>query len=143
MFESLTHWLDSLEKESKLFNNQEEEVLHSALASVLYHIIIADKKIARQEPDKFASILKHEFDLNEQQVGHLYQAAKSSASDLSADLNTVNDYLKQKPGLRMSFMDKLNQLVYIDGVHDGELDIFFEALHLVFPDIKRNVEGMA
>jgi uncharacterized tellurite resistance protein B-like protein len=137
MFESLTHWFDSLEKESKLFNDPEDEALHSALASVLYHIIDADKQVVSREKHKFATILKHEFDLNDEQIGHLYQAAKSSTSNPHADLQTVNHYLKQNPALRMNFMDKLNQLVDIDGVQDCELDIFYEALHLVFPEIKQ------
>ena len=138
MFESLTHWFDSLEKQSKLFNNPEEEALHSALASVLYHIISADKQVVDKEKHKFATILKQEFDLNSEQISHLYQAAKSSTSDPHADLQTVNHYLKQNPILRMEFMNKLNQLVDIDGVQDRELDIFYEALHLVFPEVDRN-----
>ena len=58
MFESLKHWFDSLEKESKLFNDSEEEALHSALAAVLYHIISADKQVVSREKHRFASILK-------------------------------------------------------------------------------------
>ena len=138
MFESLTQWFESLENESKLFNNPEEEALHSALASVLFHIISADKKIANREKHQFATILKQEFDLADEQIDHLYEAAKSSTSDLHADLKTVSHYLKQNPALRMNFMSKLIQLVDIDGAQDRELDIFYEALHLVFPDIKQN-----
>jgi len=137
MFESLTHWFDSLEKESRLFNNPEEEVLHSALASVLYHIINADQRMGNREKHKFAAILKQEFDLNDEQIDHLYEAAKSSTSDPHADLQTVSQYLKSNPALRMNFMDKLNQLVDIDGVKDAEMEIFNEALRLVFPEIKQ------
>ena len=137
MFESLTHWFDSLEKESKLFNNADEEALHSALASVLYHIISADNRVVSREKHKFAIILKQEFDLDDEQINHLYEAAKSSTSDPHADLQTVSEYLKQSPGLRMNFMNKLNQLVDIDGVKDGELDIFYDALQLVFPEVKQ------
>jgi uncharacterized tellurite resistance protein B-like protein len=137
MFESLTHWFDSLEKESKLFNNPEEEVLHSALASVLYHIIDADHRVASREKHKFAAILKQEFDLNDEQIDHLYEAAKSSTSDPHADLLTVSQYLRHNPALRMNFMDKLNQLVDVDGVKDAEMEIFNEALHLVFPEVKQ------
>ena len=137
MFESLTHWFNSLEKESRLFNNPEEEALHSALASVLYHIISADNRVVSREKHKFATILKQEFDLDDEQISNLYEAAKSSTSDPHADLQTVSQYLKQNPGLRMNFMNKLNQLVDIDGVKDGELDIFYEALQLVFPEVKQ------
>lgn len=137
MFESLKHWFDSLEKESKLFNDSEEEALHSALAAVLYHIISADKQVVSREKHRFASILKQEFDLDDEQISHLYQAAESSTSDLLTDLQTVNHYLKQNPGVRMNFMNKLNLLVDIDGVQEGELEIFYETLHQVFPEIKQ------
>ncbi|MBT3206221.1 MAG: hypothetical protein HOM14_02300 [Gammaproteobacteria bacterium] len=137
MFESLTHWFESLGKESKLFNDPEDEVLHGALASVLYHIISADKHVIEKEKHKFSSILKQEFDLDDDQVDHLYLAAKSSTSDPHSDLETVNQHLKKNPQLRMNFMKKLNQLIDLDGVQDSELDIFYEALNLVFPDLKR------
>jgi len=137
MFESLTHWFDSLEKESRLFNNAEEEALHSALASVLYHIISADNRVVSREKHNFATILKQECGLDDEQVSHLYEAAKASTSDPHTDLQTVSYYLKDNPGLRMSFMNKLNQLVDIDGIKDGELEIFYDALHLVFPEIEQ------
>ena len=137
MFESLTHRFDSLEKESKLFNNADEEALHSALASVLFHIINADNQVVSREKHRFATILKQEFDLEDEQINHLYEAAKSSTSNPHVDLQIVSEYLKQNPGLRMNFMNKLNQLVDIDGVKDGELDIFYEALQLVFPEVKQ------
>jgi uncharacterized tellurite resistance protein B-like protein len=137
MFESLTHWFDSLEKESKLFKDPEEEALHSALASVLYHVISADKQVSSREKHKFAIILKHEFDLEDEQISHLYEAAKSSASDPHADLQTVSHYLKQNPLVRMNFLNKLNQIIDIDGVQERELDVFYEALNLVFPEVKQ------
>jgi len=136
MFESLKHWFESLEEGSKLFDSPDEETLHSALASVLFHIISADNQIGKKEKKKFADILEQEFELSDKQIDHLYQAAKSSTSDLHADLEMVNIHLKQDPVLRMNFMKKLNQLINLDGVKDRELDIFHEALHLVFPDIK-------
>ncbi|MCK5662918.1 MAG: TerB family tellurite resistance protein [Thiotrichaceae bacterium] len=137
MFESLTHWFESLEKESKLFNDPEDEALHSALASVLYHMISTDNHVADKEKHKFVSILKQEFDLEDDQVNHLYLAAKSSTSDPHTDLETVNQHLKKNPLLRMNFMKKLNQLMDLDGVQGGELDIFYEALQLIFPDLKQ------
>ncbi len=73
MFESLTHWFDSLENESKLFNNPEEEALHSALASVLYHNINADQRVVSREKHKFAAIPEQEFDLEHEQIDHLYE----------------------------------------------------------------------
>ena len=91
-----------------------------------------------REKNEFARILKREFNLNDEQISHLYQAAKSATSNLLDDLQTVNIYLKQNPAVRMNFMDKLNHLVDIDGVKDRELDIFYEALHLVFPEIKQD-----
>ena len=36
----------------------------------------------------------------------------------------------------MTFMHKLLQLVDVHGAHEGELQIFFDALHEVFPEVK-------
>ncbi len=137
MFESLTHWFDSLAEESKLFNDRDDETLHSALASVLYHIISADKKVVSKEKHQFAQILKQEFGLDDDQVNHLYEAAESSTSDPQTDLHTVNHYLKQKPAVRLNFMSKLIQLVDIDGTEDSELEFFYKTLHEVFPEVKQ------
>lgn len=137
MFESMKHWFDSLEKQSRLFNDTDDEVLHSALASVLYHIISADDQVVSREKNEFSTILKQEFNLNNEQIEHLFLAAESSTSEVLSDLQTVNHYLKQTPVIRMNFMSKLIHLVDIDGVKDRELDIFYEALHQVFPEIRQ------
>ncbi len=136
MFESLKHWFDSLEEESKLFEHREDEILHSALASVLYHVISADKRVDRREKHEFDRILKQEFDLDDEQVDHLYQAAKGSTEDVHGDLHTINFYLKRNPVVRMTFMRKLLQLIDVHGVQGEDLELFFEALHEVFPEVK-------
>ncbi len=136
MFESLKHWFDSLTEDSKLFDHREDEFLHSALASVLYHVINADQHVDSREKHEFDRILKQEFDLGPEQVDHLYAAAKASTADLRGDLHTINFYLKHNPAVRMSFMQKLLQLVDVHGAHQGELDLFVEALHEVFPEVK-------
>jgi uncharacterized tellurite resistance protein B-like protein len=136
MFESLSHWLDTLKEESRLFEHYEDEILHSALASVLYHLIIADQQVDAREKHEFERLLKQEFDLDDEQIEHLYQAAKASSADLKGDLHTLNIYLKRNPSVRMTFMRKLLQLIDIDGTRREELDIFFDTLHEVFPEIK-------
>jgi uncharacterized tellurite resistance protein B-like protein len=136
MFASLTHWLDSLKNESKLFDHPDDEILHSALASVLYHVIAVDEHVDTREKHEFARILKQEFDLDDAQVKHLYQAAKSSAADVRGDLHTLNFYLKRNPAMRMVFMRELLQLIDVHGAHKAELDFFFAALHEVFPEVK-------
>ena len=136
MFESLKHWFDSLEEESKLFEHREDEILHSALASVLYHVISADKRVDRREKHEFDRILKQEFDLDDEQVEHLYIAAKGSTADVHGDLHTINFYLKRNPVVRMTFMRKLLQLIDVHGVQGEDLALFFEALHEVFPEVK-------
>ena len=136
MFESLKHWFESLGKESKLFNHPDDEAVHIALASLLHHIISADNLESDKEMHKFSSILKEEFDLNEDQVNHLYQHTKATSGDLKSDLQTINEYLKDNPRLRMHFMEKINQLIDIDQVKDSELDVFYETMHVIFPNIK-------
>lgn len=138
MFDSLKHWFDSLKIESKLFEHADDEGLHAALASVLYHVIAADNHVDSREKHEFDRILKQEFDLDQDQVEHLYAAVKGSTADLHGDLHTINSYLKKNPVARMNFMQKLLQIVNIHGTHDGELQVFYEVLHEVFPEVKES-----
>jgi len=57
MFELLKHWFESLKEGSKLFNDPEDEMLHRALASFLYHVISTDTRIIGKENHKFEAIL--------------------------------------------------------------------------------------
>lgn len=136
MFESVKHWFDSLEKQSHLFNDPQDETLHVALASVLYHMINADNRVIRREKKEFSTLLRQEFGLSDEQIDHLYCAAKSASDNLHDDLNIVNSHLKKNPAVRMEFMKKLNHLMDVDGVKDRELDFFYETLNMVFPDVK-------
>ena len=136
MFDSIKHWFDSLKKESLLFDHADDELLHSALASVLYHVISADEHVDARKKHEFDRLLKQEFDLDDKQVEHLYRAAKASTADIHGDLRTINFHLKHNPAVRMTFMRKLLQLIDIEGVYPQEMDIFFEALHEIFPEVK-------
>jgi len=89
-----------------------------------------------REKHEFQRILKQEFELDDDQVEHLYLAARGSASDVNSDLHTVNFYLKHNPAVRMTFMRKLLQLIDADGVDARELDVFYQTLHEVFPEVK-------
>lgn len=135
MFASLRHWFDSLKQESRLFEHPDDELLHVALASVLYHLIRADHEFDARERGEFDRILVQEFILDREQLNHLYQAAKASTSDLQADLHTINFYLKKNPAVRMHFMEKLLGLIDLHGVKDRELELFYATLHKVFPEI--------
>lgn len=139
MFESLKHWLETLDEESQLFEHPDSEVIHIALASILYHIISSDNVESNSEKQEFKLILANEFQLSDQQIMALYGYVKTLKSDLKSDLLTVNDYLKDNPNLRMMLMRKLNQLIAVDGVSNEELDIFYEAMKVIFPDIAKQL----
>lgn len=136
MFDSLKHWIESIKDDSKLFQHADDEVLHSALASLLYHFISHEARHDGREKHKFDQIMKQEFELNQDQVDHLYQAARTSTGDLDVDLTTINSHLKDNPAVRMQFMRGLLQLVNIHGAHSQELQLFYQTLHKVFPDMK-------
>ncbi len=140
MFESLKKWFESVEEESHLFNHPEQETIHVALASVLYHIINSDHTESQHEKRKFSSILSDEFELNEKQVSELYRYVKTLKSDLKTDLETVNHYLKDNPHMRMTLMAMLNQLIAIDGIKTDELKIFHDAMKIIFPEIEADQE---
>ncbi|HEY5738495.1 MAG TPA: TerB family tellurite resistance protein [Gammaproteobacteria bacterium] len=135
MFDSLKHWLDTLKQESRLFTHADEEVLHAALASLLFHVISADQQVGDREKREFTRIMKQEFDLNAEQIEHLFQAASASAGDPQADLRTIAAHLKRNPSVRMSFMKKLLQLIDVDGTRSDELKLFYDALREIFPGV--------
>jgi uncharacterized tellurite resistance protein B-like protein len=136
MFESLRHWFESIRDESKLFRDADDEILHSALASLLYHFISREARHTGKEKHEFDRLMKQEFELDQKQVDHLYHAAKVANTDLHADLQIINSHLKDNPNTRLMFMQKLLQLVSLHGVHSAELNLFYETLHEVFPDLK-------
>jgi uncharacterized tellurite resistance protein B-like protein len=139
MFESLKHWLNNLDKEISLFEHSESEVLHVAIASLLYHIISADGQERTCEKKMFSTIMAKEFLLSEKQITQLYDYVKTLNSELTSDLNTVNAYLKANPNLRMAFMKKLNQLICVDEVENEELTIFYQTMKTVFPDVAKHL----
>lgn len=140
MFESIKHWFESLEEDSKLFEHRDDELLHSALASVLYHIMAADEHVDSAEKHEFDRILKAEFNLEQVQVDYLYQAARSSTTDIRGDLHVINAYLKHNPNVRLQFMQQLLRLIEIHGTAKSELQLFYEVVHEIFPEVK-NLEG--
>ena len=135
MFESLKSWFQSVDTDSKLFNHADEEAIHVALASLLYHIISSNHEESVKEKHAFSKILIEEFELNDTQVASLYKQAKMLKSNLANDLETVNHYLKCNPNLRMMFMNKLNHLISLDGVTSEEIEIFYDAQKVLFPEL--------
>ncbi len=131
MFESLKHWIEALDENSLLFEHSDSEAIHVALASLLFHIISADKIEGDRE--------KNEFNLSEPQIAKLYDYVKNLKSDLKTDLLTVNEYLKNNPNMRMTLMRKINQLIAIDGVNNKELSIFYDAMKVIFPDVAKQI----
>ena len=137
MFDTLKHWFESLTEDSKLFDHRDDEILHVALASVLYHLLSADPHgIDQRDRREFDRVMREELDLNQAQIDHLYAAARSSSADIHGDLHTIHFYLKHNPAVRMTFMRKLLQLVDVHGTHEPELALFYETLHEVFPEVK-------
>jgi len=135
MFKSLKHLFESFETESKLFNHADDEAIHVALASLLYHVISSNGVESAKEKHEFSEILKKEFTLNDAQIASLYKQVKTLNNDSTDDLHTINHYLKKNPTSRMLFMGKLNHLISLDGVNSRELDFFTHAKKVLFPTL--------
>ena len=73
--------------------------------------------------------------LSGEQVSALYQTVKTLKSNIRSDLNTVNIYLKNNPNLRMGLMSKFNRLMCVDGIKSKEIEIFHDAISVLFPEI--------
>ena len=143
MFDSLKHWFDSLRDESKLFDHPDNELLHVALASVLYHIIAAGQSAGTRERREFDRILMQEFELDRPQVDHLFAAARASTADLRDDLHTIDFFLKVNPQVRLRFLQSLLRLIDLHGVERAELDVFYAVLHEIFPETRSRAEPPA
>lgn len=138
MFESVKSWFESVDTRSHLFDHPEDESVHLALASVLYHVMNAGHHESRKEKRAFRALIKDEFNLNDEQANYLHNAAESATSDFEQDLVTINEHLKPKPMVKLIFMQKLIQLMDIDGLLDDELSDFYRILHVVFPEISED-----
>jgi len=136
MFESLRHWIESIPEDSKLFRDADDEFLHSALAALLYHLIAADPRHGGKEKHEFDRIIESEFDLSQEQADHLYRSAKAATGDLHEDLRTIRAHLKDDAVMRMTFMRRLLELISLHGAGAEQLDLFYETLHEVFPELK-------
>jgi len=137
MFDSLKEWIESIDEESRLFRNADDEVLHTALAALIYHFVMLDDRHGGREKREFERLMKRELGLDEQQVDHLWRCASSAAGDLHGDLQTIHAHLKENPTARMNFMQLLLEIINIHGVRPAELDLFFEALHEIFPEARK------
>ncbi len=135
MFESLKHWFSTGSQSGDLFDHKDDEAVHSALASLLYHVIQADHQQSTGEKHKFAEIMRDVFNLSPEQIHHLWLQAESLNSTLDEDLSIINEHLKHNSMQRLQFMDKLNQLICVDGVNVSELEIFHRARNAIFPEI--------
>lgn len=138
MFETIKHWLEDSHNHSKLFDHEDEELLHVALASLLYRMMTADDNETFQEKHEFARILKHEFDLTNSQIEALHTRVKSISCPLDHDLETIAEYLKNKPMVKLNFMDMLNRMMSIDGFDPRAMDIFNCAQRVLFPEFKED-----
>ena len=136
MFDSIKHWFQSANNQTHLFDHGDDESIHLALASVLYHIINKSHRESDREVANFRDILMSEFNLSEEQADYLHQAAESATSDFEQDLEIIKQHLVDNPMIKKQFMEKLIYLISIDGVLDDELDDFYKALHVIFPEIK-------
>ncbi|WP_144391883.1 hypothetical protein [Pleionea sediminis] len=137
MFESIKHWFESLNGAESHFDHPDDEMLHGALASALMHIILSDKLESDKEKSMFFEIMQSEFKLDNNKINFLYKAAKSSTVTLHEDFEIINKFLKDNPVVKAQFLDELNRLIDCDGVQNKELDLFYEAVKEVFPEISR------
>jgi len=136
MYESLKEWIESIDEESRLFRDADDEILHTALAALIYHFVMLDERHGGRERREFERLMKRELGLDEAQADHLWHTAHSATGDLRGDLQTIHAHLKDNPTARMNFMQMLLELINIHGVRPAELDLFFEALHEIFPEAR-------
>ncbi len=141
MFNFMTKKDPSAGHSSNLFDHPDDEEIHVALASLLYHVISAEHTKSGKEKHEFASILKDQFDLNNRQVAELYSHVKKVNTTVSSDLSIIDQHLKHNPHLRLVFMKKLNHLIEVAGLTQAEMEIFYSAQKILFPEIGGEDDG--
>lgn len=120
-----------------MFEHPENEALHAALASVFFHALDAGPHPDARKKREFGRLLKLELGVEDEEVEHLYRVAREATGNLRDDLHTVNLYLNRNQLVRLEFMRKLMQLIDVEGVEPQEMEVFFEALHEFFPEVKQ------
>lgn len=90
-------------------------------ANIICTIIYRDSKVSSKEKEKFFNFFKEEFGLNEAEIELLL---KENTTDIEEDLKLLKEAFANDISQKAKFMQYLNELIYSDGIEDGEYEVF-------------------
>ena len=134
MFETIRHWLHEMAARKHLFSEDDNPLLRTSLAALLYHVIKTDEDADVRDKKLFVRFFDEEFGLSHAQADELYREAKTMNQDFTACLQVINAELKNNAIEKKEVMAYINRIIDLHGVTDKEIQLFEEAKRVLFPD---------
>ena len=135
MFESIRHWLHETAAKKHLFSEDDNPILRTSIAALLYHVIMSDNKEDSRERKLFVRFFDEEFGLSEDKAAELYREAKRMNQDYTACLQVISAELKDNAIEKKEVMEYINKIITVHGVNEEEIQLFEEAKRILFPDV--------
>ena len=124
---------------TRVTTNQDEELPFNqgderlATAALMYHLIAVDGHVDQSEKDALRTVLKKNFEIEEDDLNELIDQAKKRDEE-AVDLYEFTSVLKRKLDYneRLNLMDMLWKMVFADGVlHEFEDNIIWRVSELL------------
>ncbi len=101
--------------------------LQYSFATVLWSIMISDKRVTIKEQKKFNTFLKNEFSLNPSEIEAMFEKVQENTQEsINENLELLKDALNDHPIQKTRFMKYLNECIICDGVDEREYHTFEE-----------------
>lgn len=134
MFENIRRWLHEMAAKKHLFSGDDNPLLRTSIAALLYHVIISDNEEDSRERKLFARFFSEEFGLSEDNAAELYREAKRMNQDYTTCLQVIKAELKDNALEKKEVMEYINKIITIKGVKEEEIQLFEEAKRILFPE---------
>jgi uncharacterized tellurite resistance protein B-like protein len=134
MFDNIRHWLHEMATKKHLFSENDNPLLRTSIAALLYHVIISGNEEDSRERKLFTRFFDEEFGLSEDKAAELYREAKRMNQDYTTCLQVINAELKDNTIEKKEVMEYINKIITLGGVKEEEIQLFEEAKRILFPD---------
>lgn len=107
--------------------------LQYSFATVLWSIMISDKRVTKKEQKKFNHFLKNEFALNQIEIKSMFEKVQENTHEsIRENIDILKDALGEHPVQKTRFMKYLNECIICDGVDEREYKTFEEIRERLF-----------
>jgi len=134
MFDNIRHWLHEMATKKHLFSEDDNPLLRTSIAALLYHVIISGNEEDIREWKLFTRFFDEEVVLSEDKAAELYSEAKRMNQDYTTCLQVINAELKDNTIEKKEVMEYINKIIALSGVKEEEIQLFEEAKRILFPN---------